>query len=88
MKMTLKVTDVEFNLEFDSMEDGCQFINMFLRNNPQASLVKLERREKQEMLNQAANAAAEILGVDREDPALKAAIEVAGNLIGLNKYDN
>ena len=62
--------------------------NMFLRNNPEASLVRLERREKQEMLNQAANSVAEILGVDKEDPTLKAAIEVAGSLIGLNKYDN
>jgi hypothetical protein len=88
MKMTLKVTDMEFNLEFDTMEEGCQFINMFLRNNPEASLIRLERREKQEMLNQAANSVAEILGVNKEDPTLKAAIEVAGSLIGLNKYDN
>jgi hypothetical protein len=36
-----------------------------------------------QMLNEAASVAAEILGVDKKDPILKAAIEVASELIGL-----
>lgn len=87
MKMTLKVTDVEFNLEFDSMEEGCQFINMFLRNNPEASLINMEDFEKRQILKEAANSAAEILGVSKKDPIFQEAVKIAGEVIGL-KYDN
>ena len=87
MKLSLKVTDVEFNLEFDSMEEGCQFINMFLRNNPDASLINMEDFEKRQILKEAANSAAEILGVSKKDPIFQEAIKIAGEVIGL-KYDN
>lgn len=84
MKMTLKMQKANFELEFDDMKEACEFINMFIRNNPSASLINMEDIEKRIMLNEAATAAAEILGVDKADPLLKAAIEAAGELIGLS----
>ena len=39
------------------------------------------------MLNDAANVAAELLGVDKKDPSFQEAVKIAGEVIGL-KYDN
>lgn len=83
MKMTLKMTNANFELEFDEMEEACEFINIFMRNNPTASLIKMEDFEKRQMLNDAANVAAEILGVSKNDPDFKAAVKITGELIGL-----
>lgn len=83
MKMTLKMTNANFELEFDEMEEACEFINIFMRNNPTASLIKMEDFEKRQMLNEAANVAAEILGVSKNDPDFQAAVKKTGELIGL-----
>ena len=84
MKMTLKMRNANFDLEFDTIQEACDFINVFMRNNPTASLINIEDFEKRQMLNEAASVAAEILGVNKKDPILKAAIEVASELIGLH----
>lgn len=88
MKMTLRMENTTFDLEFDGAEEACEFINVFMRNNPKASLLALSQREKKKMLNDAANAAAELLGVSKQDPTFKAAMEIAGDIIGLKRYDN
>lgn len=84
MRMTLRMENTNFELEFDGAEEACEFINIFMRNNPKASLLNLSQREKQQMLNDAAIIAAEVLGVSKKDPIFKAAVEVASELIGLN----
>ena len=87
MKMTLKMTNANFELEFDEMEEACEFINIFMRNNPTASLIKMEDFEKRQMLNEAANVAAELLGVSKKDPSFQEAVKITGEILGL-KYDN
>ena len=88
MKMSLRMEDSVFDLEFDGAEEACEFINVFLRNNPKASLLTLSQREKKQMLNNAAIAAAEILGVSANDKILQEAVKIAGEVIGINRYDN
>ena len=88
MKMTLQMEGCSFDLEFDGAEEACEFINVFLRNNPKASLLTLSRKEKREMLNNAAIAAAEILGVEVGDKVLQEAVKVAEKVIGIDRYDN
>ena len=88
MKMTLRMRNANFELEFDEIEEACEFINIFMRNNPTASLINMEDFEKKQILNQAATTAAEILGISKQDPTFKAAVEIASDLIGLNRYDN
>lgn len=88
MKMTLQMEGCSFDLEFDGAEEACEFINVFLRNNPKASLLTLSQREKKQMLNNAAIAAAEILGVSANDKILQEAVKIAGEVIGINRYDN
>lgn len=83
MKMTLRMENTNFELEFDGAEEACEFINIFMRNNPKASLLNLSQREKRQMLNNAANVAAEILGVSKNDPDFQAAVKKTGELIGL-----
>ena len=87
MKMTLKMRNANFELEFDEIEEACEFINIFMRNNPTASLINMEDFEKRQILKEAANSAAEILGVSKKDPIVQEAIKIAGEVIGL-KYDN
>ena len=86
--MTLQMEGCSFDLEFDGAEEACEFINVFLRNNPKASLLTLSQREKKQMLNNAAIAAAEILGVSANDKILQEAVKIAGEVIGINRYDN
>lgn len=88
MKMSLRMEGSVFDLEFDGAEEACEFINVFLRNNPKASLLTLSQREKKQMLNNAAIAAAEILGVSANDKILQEAVKIAGEVIGINRYDN
>lgn len=88
MKMSLRMEGSVFDLEFDGAEEACEFINVFLRNNPKASLLTLSQREKKQMLNNAAMAAAEILGVSANDKILQEAVKIAGEVIGINRYDN
>lgn len=45
MKMTLKMRNVTFELEFDTVSDVCEFINNFIRNNPTAFLVDMDNQE-------------------------------------------
>ena len=87
MKMTLKMGTTNFELEFDGAEEACEFINIFIRNNPTASLLNLSRKEKREMLKSAAVVAAELLGIAETDPVLEEAVKVASKVVGLN-YDN
>lgn len=84
MKMTLRMEDTNFELEFDGAEEACEFINVFIRNNPKASLLTLSQREKRQILNEAADIASELLGVSKKDPVFQAAVEVASDIIGLN----
>lgn len=84
MKMTLRMENTNFELEFDGAEEACEFINVFMRNNPKASLLTLSQREKRQILNEAADIASELLGVSKKDPMFQAAVEVAGDIIGLN----
>lgn len=84
MKMTLRMEDTNFELEFDGAEEACEFINVFIRNNPKASLLTLSQREKRQILNEAADIASELLGVSKKDPMFQAAVEVASDIIGLN----
>ena len=84
MKMTLRMENTNFELEFDGAEEACEFINVFMRNNPKASLLKLSQREKRQILSEAADIASELLGVSKKDPMFKAAVEVASEIIGLN----
>jgi DNA-directed RNA polymerase subunit H (RpoH/RPB5) len=88
MKMSLRMEGSVFDLEFDGAEEACEFINVFLRNNPKASLLTLSQKEKKQMLNNAAIAAAEILGVSANDKILQEAVKIAGEVIGINRYDN
>lgn len=88
MKMTLRMEGSTFDLEFDGVEEACEFINVFLRNNPKASLLTLSQREKKQILNNAAIAAAELLGVSANDKILQEAVKIAGEVIGINRYDN
>lgn len=88
MKMTLKMTNAKFEIEFDQVEEACEFINAFMRNNPTASLINMEDFEKKQMLNDAANIAAELLGVNKHDPLFQAAVKIAGETIGINSDDN
>lgn len=88
MKMSLRMEGSVFDLEFDGAKEACEFINVFLRNNPKASLLTLSQREKKQMLNNAAIAAAEILGVSANDKILQEAVKIAGEVIGINRYDN
>ena len=81
--MTLKMQDAQFELEFDGVQEACEFINTFMRNNPNASLITMKDFEKQQMLNDAANDAADLLGIDREDPVLKKAVKIAKEFLGL-----
>ena len=83
MKMTLKMQKANFELEFDGVEEACEFLNTFMRNNPTASLINMENFEKRQMLNEAADIAAELLGMNKKDPLFKAAVEMAGEVIGL-----
>lgn len=83
MKMTLKMQNAKFELEFDEVQEACEFINAFMRNNPSAALINMEDFEKKQILNNAASAAAELLGIDKKDPMLKEAVKIAGELIGL-----
>lgn len=84
MKMTLRMENTNFELEFDGAEEACEFINVFMRNNPKASLLTLSQREKRQILNEAADIASELLGVSKKDPMFQAAVEVASDIIGLN----
>lgn len=83
MKMTLKMTNVNFELEFDLIEEACEFINMFMRNNPTASLIKLENLEKRQMLEEAVDTTAKILGINKKDPVFCEAIKIAAEIIGI-----
>jgi hypothetical protein len=83
MKMTLRMENTNFELEFDCVEEACEFINIFMRNNPKASLLTLSDVEKRQILNDAANVAAELLGVSKKDPIFQEAVKVAGEVIGL-----
>lgn len=87
MKMTLKMRNANFDLEFDTIQEACDFINVFMRNNPTASLINMEDFEKRQMLNDAANVAAELLGVNKKNPSFQEAVKIAGEVLGL-KYDN
>ena len=84
MRMTLRMENTNFDLEFDGAEEACEFINVFMRNNPKASLLTLSQREKRQMLNEAASVAADVLGISKRDPMFKAAVEIAEEIIGLN----
>ena len=84
MKMTLRMENTNFELEFDGAEEACEFINVFMRNNPKASLLTLSQREKRQILNEAVDIASELLGVSKKDPMFQAAVEVASDIIGLN----
>lgn len=46
MKMTLKMRNVTFELEFDAVSEACEFINNFIRNNPTALLVDMEDQKE------------------------------------------
>ena len=54
-----------------------------MRNNPSASLITMKDFEKQQILNDAAKSAAEMLGVDEADPLFKEAVKIASKVIGL-----
>lgn len=83
MKMTMKMHGAKFELEFEEVSEACEFINTFMRNNPSASLITMGDFEKQQILNDAAKSAAEILGVDATDPLFKEAVKIASKVIGL-----
>ena len=83
MKMTLKMEDTNFELEFNGVEEACEFINVFMRNNPKASVLTLSQKEKRQILDNAASAAAELLGVNKKDPSLQEAIKIAEEVLGL-----
>ena len=83
MKMTLKMENTNFELEFNGVEEACEFINVFMRNNPKASVLTLSQKEKRQILDNAANLAAEWLGIDKEDPSFQETIKMAEGVLGL-----
>lgn len=83
MKMTLRMENTNFELEFDGAEEACEFINVFMRNNPKASLLNLSNVEKRQILNDAVSVAAEYLDINEDDPVFREAIKIAGKIIGL-----
>ena len=83
MKMTLRMENTNFELEFDKAEEACEFINVFMRNNPKASLLNLSNVEKRQILSDAAVVAAEYLDLNEDDPVFREAVKIAGKIIGL-----
>ena len=83
MKMTLRMENTNFELEFDGAEEACEFINVFMRNNPKASLLNLSNIEKRQILSDAAIVAAEYLDLNEDDPVFREAVKIAGKIIGL-----
>ena len=83
MKMTLRMENTNFELEFDGVEEACEFINVFMRNNPKASLLNLSNVEKRQILSDAAIVAAEYLDLNEDDPVFREAVKIAGKIIGL-----
>lgn len=83
MKMTLRMENTNFELEFDKAEEACEFINVFMRNNPKASLLNLSNVEKRQILSDAAIVAAEYLDLNEDDPVFREAVKIAGKIIGL-----
>lgn len=83
MKMTLRMENTNFELEFDGAEEACEFINVFMRNNPKASLLNLSNVEKRQILSDAAIVAAEYLDLNEDDPVFREAVKIAGKIIGL-----
>ena len=82
MKMTLKMEDTNFELEFNGVEEACEFIN-FMRNNPKASVLTLSQKEKRQILDNAANLAAKWLGIDKEDQSFQETVKMAEEVLGL-----
>ena len=83
MKMTLRMENTNFELELDGAEEACEFINVFMRNNPKASLLNLSNVEKRQILSDAAIVAAEYLDLNEDDPVFREAVKIAGKIIGL-----
>ena len=83
MKMTLRMENTNFELEFDGAEEACEFINVFMRNNPKASLLNLSNVEKRQILSDAAIVAAEYLDLNEDDPVFREAVKIASKIIGL-----
>ena len=83
MKMTLRMENTNFELEFDGAEEACEFINVFMRNNPKASLLNLSNIEKRQILSDAAIVAAEYLDLNEDDPVFREAVKIASKIIGL-----
>ena len=83
MKMTLKMENTNFELEFNGVEEACEFINVFMRNNPKASVLTLSQKEKRQILYNTASVAAELLDINTKDPSFKEAIKMAEEVLGL-----
>lgn len=79
MKMTLKMENTNFELEFNGVEEACEFINVFMRNNPKVSVLTLSQKEKRQILNNAAK----WLGIDAEDPLFQETVKIAEEVLGL-----
>ena len=48
-KQTFNISKfIEF-LEFNGVEEACEFINVFMRNNPKASVLTLSQKEKSQI---------------------------------------
>lgn len=83
MKMTLKMDNTNFELEFNEVEEACEFINVFMRNNPKASVLTLSQKEKKQILDNAANLAAKWLGINKEDQSFQETVKMAEEVLGL-----
>ena len=83
MKMTLKMDDTNFELEFNGVKEACEFINVFMRNNPKASVLTLSQKEKRQILDNAANLAAEWLGIDKKDQSFQETVKMTEEVLGL-----
>ena len=83
MKMTLKMENTNFELEFNGVEEACEFINVFMRNNPKVSVLTLSQKEKRQILNNAASLTAKWLGIDTEDPSFQETVKMAEEVLGL-----
>ena len=69
MKMTLKMEDTNFELEFNGVEEACE--------------LTLSQKEKRQILDNAANLAAEWLGIDKEDQSFQETVKMAEEVLGL-----
>lgn len=83
MKMTLKMEDTNFELEFNGVEEACEFINVFMRNNPKASVLTLSQKEKRQILDNAVSLAAKWLDIDKEDSSFQETVKMAEEVLGL-----